>query len=42
MDEKVWIMIRWLHQKAADLDLHFFTKNGIEIQKYLGHSVLSR
>ena len=23
-DEKVWIVISWLHQKPADLDLHCF------------------
>ena len=24
--EKLWILIRWLHQKPADLDLKCFTK----------------
>ena len=26
MDEKLWILISWLHQKPADLDLHCFRK----------------
>ena len=25
----VWILIRWLHQKPAGLDLHYLTKDGI-------------
>ena len=24
--KKLWILIRWLHQKSADLDLHCFQK----------------
>ena len=26
MDEKVWILISWLHQKPTDLDLQCFQK----------------
>ena len=33
LDENVWILISWLHQKPADLDLHLFTKGGITFRK---------
>ena len=40
--KKVWILISWLHQKPADLDLHFFYKNGMAFWKIYAHSSLIR
>ena len=37
--EKVWILISWLHQKPADLDLHCFQKSIKFLKKFI-HSAL--
>ena len=32
----VWILIRWLCQKSADVDLHCFQKGQVLVQQYKG------
>ena len=33
MDEKVSTLTSWLHQKQADLDLHYFQNNVQNVEK---------
>ena len=40
VDEKVLNLISWLHQKPADLDLHFFFKKRVWFWKCQEHSAL--
>ena len=46
--EKVWILISWLQQKPADLDLHFFQKsiqdfkNGVHAKLIRWNTVYSK
>ena len=39
--KKVWIQIRWLHKKPADLDVHHFQKRVYNFESY-AHRALIR
>ena len=38
--KKVWLLISWLHQKTADLDLHCFQKRVENFEKSCAGSAL--